>query len=168
MCINDAETPIYRLLYCSVASHIWNFFGAEFKLICTWPCPLSMSRKNLVIKVLPVAILWSQWKERNDRAFNKLLAIAKIIQNIKHIITFRQYLKHEFQNSSLKGFMIIWMKVVFEPLFTDQKMKKVLRGTCYWNSRLRTSHVHSNFQNVQSIVNTVIEVFILQTDIDKK
>ncbi|XP_026431500.1 uncharacterized protein LOC113328687 [Papaver somniferum] len=127
MCISDAETPVHLILHCSVASHIWNFFRAEFKLIWTtpptidvaissWPCPSSKSRKNLVIKALPAAILWFLWKERNRRALNnKTLIIAKIIQKIKHTIAYWLNLQPEFQNSSLKEFTINRERVVFEP-----------------------------------------------------
>lgn len=98
MCIKDEETPLHLLLHCQLASHTWNFFREEFQLIwvlpnsiatalCTWPCPATKTRKSLVIKALPAAILWSLWKERNHRVFdNKSLTAAKLIQKIRHTI----------------------------------------------------------------------------------
>ncbi|XP_026383460.1 uncharacterized protein LOC113278957 [Papaver somniferum] len=127
LCINDEETSRHLLLHCSTAIYIWNFFKVEFHLnwvlphsihtaLSTWPCSSIRSRKSLVIKALPVAILWNLWKERNRRAFkNKSSTTAKIIQSIKHIIAYWLYLQPEFQKISLKQFMINWKTVVFEP-----------------------------------------------------
>lgn len=126
-CVNAEETSSHLLLHCSVASNVWNFFRVEFSLIWTvphtistalqtWPMSKKKSRKALVIKVLPVAILWSLWKERNNRAFNnKSLTLAKLIQKIRNRVTYWLYRQPKFHNVQLKDFMTKWNLTVFEP-----------------------------------------------------
>ncbi|CAN1762923.1 hypothetical protein LINPERHAP1_LOCUS8598 [Linum perenne] len=81
MCYSDAETVDHLFLRCSFASEVWSRLSSKISLhgtfsslieefIQRWKDLNCLSSFSSAMKVLPHALLWFLWKERNDRIFN--------------------------------------------------------------------------------------------------
>nr|XP_033510409.1 uncharacterized protein LOC104090014 isoform X2 [Nicotiana tomentosiformis] len=81
MCQQQSESVNHLFLHCSVAKEIWNFFYTIFGL--KWVMPQSTKQafeswyfwrvgKSIrkIWKMVPAAIFWCIWKERNRRCFD--------------------------------------------------------------------------------------------------
>ncbi|RZC47279.1 hypothetical protein C5167_040215 [Papaver somniferum] len=94
MCVRDGETANHLLIHCDVAWRIWGIFLKDWNikwatppdiitLISSWPTRSTSRRNGLVLKVLPAAIIWNLWEERNLRAFQ---GVSKEVMGIVDVV----------------------------------------------------------------------------------
>lgn len=85
-------------------------------LIRSWPTRAISPRRQLVLKVLPAAVLWCLWDERNKKAFDNVSRNEKaIIDSVKLTIAYWLHNRGVFYGISLEQLAISWKEVLFEP-----------------------------------------------------
>lgn len=124
MCKLEAETTNHLLLHCPVATKIWNFFYDAFGVYWAQGEAVQMvflekktkifsTKGNFMWDVLPFAICWCIWKERNSRTFEgKELKTDRIIQEIKATILYWAIPFKALEGIHFEDLMCRWEVVV--------------------------------------------------------
>ncbi|XP_048494765.1 uncharacterized protein LOC125494915 [Beta vulgaris subsp. vulgaris] len=87
------EDSVHLFIHCYFAQSIWSSWLKVWNLSWVWPSNLerafaqwSFPRKSRFFKKVWIAsfqvIVWSLWKERNDRIFNHILSSSQAVQNM--------------------------------------------------------------------------------------
>ncbi|KAG2707779.1 hypothetical protein I3760_05G162800 [Carya illinoinensis] len=80
ICKGGGESVNHLLLHCDVARTLWNDVFARLALVwmmpktveaalASWPSIRGRQSIKAMWKMIPICILWSLWRERNDRTF---------------------------------------------------------------------------------------------------
>lgn len=98
MCRSDGESVNHLLIHCPVAWELWNFVLNLFHL--SWVMPRSIKeifrswslykrrKRSSLWDAAPLAVYWTIWKERNQRAFdNEVMSIARLKESIVKILS---------------------------------------------------------------------------------
>ena len=127
LCKSEAETTNHLLIHCPIASYIWSFFfcnlgltftlPATFKgLIESWSTVGLLGRRLEIAKVLPAAVAWTLWLERNQRAFeDKEKDHHKIITDVIYLIFGWCYAAGKLGTIRLDELIVNWSGVIFDP-----------------------------------------------------
>ena len=82
LCRKEMETLDHLFIHCHVASFIWRYFlkacsvswcflGFVAVLFEAWKGMPLVGKGMILQRIIPLSILWSIWKERNDRIFHR-------------------------------------------------------------------------------------------------
>ncbi|OVA11126.1 hypothetical protein BVC80_1741g123 [Macleaya cordata] len=126
MGISDWEENAFH--HCPIATKIWNEMLLNINLcwvtpkncadlIEAWkPIGMSNSKTKAITSLFPAAIMWTIWKERNNRVFeDKSEDVDKLIDQAK--VTMALWVENlvQLKGLSIENIVLNWKTVVFEP-----------------------------------------------------
>ncbi|XP_026383952.1 uncharacterized protein LOC113279473 [Papaver somniferum] len=122
---NETESSSHLLLHCSFARQIWSHFMRHINWFFSMPADIvsmlhfwvlvqSNNVVNAVWNLIPAAIMWSIWKERNARAFSDKRSNARSVSNkeIYNLFSWSLDLK-DFENVGSAEVMKNWYNIYF-------------------------------------------------------
>ncbi|OVA02993.1 Reverse transcriptase zinc-binding domain [Macleaya cordata] len=124
LCCADGETVDHLLLHCSFANEIWTSFLAEFGIRWAFQnqvkevfeegiSSIFAEHGNYLWRLLPYAICWVLWKERNERYFNdKEKGVDKIIMEIKAQLLYWLGPSKKLGGIRFENLLLDWRRIV--------------------------------------------------------
>ena len=120
MCQKEEETINHLFLHCEFVANIWSHFIARCGV--AWCCPESIVQaaqywlggcfgvcRRTLWRIIPFAILWTSWRERNDRIFRGISSpLVKLIEGVTLRIAKWAMVRKEFSTFSINNIFVNW------------------------------------------------------------
>ncbi|XP_026436569.1 uncharacterized protein LOC113334556 [Papaver somniferum] len=120
------ETASHLFLHCDFAKSVWDVLTMKLKWLYAmpenvalalqaWQLNLSDKAKSEIWRLVPVAIIWCLWKERNNRVFNGNPSSAAVVAHkvVYMLFTWSLDFKY-FEEVDSKEVMRNWCKIYFD------------------------------------------------------
>ncbi|KAL0304188.1 UNVERIFIED_CONTAM: putative ribonuclease H protein [Sesamum radiatum] len=146
MCCHNSETVQHLFLNGNVAREVWLYFGTLFSLIPphteyistmihAWRLSSPFVNNGHIRLLLPILILWSMWRMRNEAKFNDArFSSYWIIRQVSSYLT-RIYKAGGMKSVQWKGDLVIASKMGFvfpKPAVLNPKIIRWLRPAAGW------------------------------------
>ncbi|OVA00064.1 Reverse transcriptase zinc-binding domain [Macleaya cordata] len=129
MCRKELESVSHLLLYCDFSYALWSYFWGELNVAVIIPGSLQAlfegwshlwtnTKGKEVWILLPAAITWSLWVERNKRVFeDQEVSLDRMIIEVKALIFFWLSAADpkKFDRISFQHLVVDWKKTFFDP-----------------------------------------------------
>ncbi|KAL0400828.1 UNVERIFIED_CONTAM: putative ribonuclease H protein [Sesamum latifolium] len=146
MCCRNSETVQHLFLNGTVAREVWLYFGTLFSLIPphteyistmihAWRLSSPFVKNGHIRLLLPILILWSMWRMRNEAKFNDArFSSCRIIRQVSSYLT-RIYKAGCMKSVQWKGDLVIASKMGFvfsKSVVLNPKIIRWLRPAVGW------------------------------------
>lgn len=100
LCYGDAESIHHILIHCPFVTDIWNAMMHKFDmnlvilsnittLLSSWKTRAFNLKGKVIWSMVPVAVWWSMWRERNNRVFeNAAEPLIQVFRKAKNLLIF--------------------------------------------------------------------------------